>query len=97
MRVVYMASANTVGRACPAGLHQGLPCMRTLHPAQVVLALPAYPQVVASGVIKQNGGINMGKNGSLMKFDTGVQFTINDPAVMQVRCPNILEASTHLR
>ena len=37
------------------------------------------------GVIKQNGGISLGNNGnSLLNFNTGKQFAINDPAVLQV-------------
>ena len=40
--------------------------------------------MTANGVIKQNGGISIGPSNAL-KFDTGVQFSINDPAAMQVR------------
>ncbi|GAB4819913.1 hypothetical protein N2152v2_006959 [Parachlorella kessleri] len=40
-------------------------------------------EVTANGVIKQNGGIS--SNGvTQVKFDTGAQFAINDPAVQQV-------------
>ncbi|GAB4819911.1 hypothetical protein N2152v2_006957 [Parachlorella kessleri] len=43
-------------------------------------------QVTAMGVIKQNGGISLSNNGnSLLNFNTGKQFAINDPAVMQVK------------
>ncbi|GAB4819908.1 hypothetical protein N2152v2_006954 [Parachlorella kessleri] len=41
--------------------------------------------VVATGVIKQNGGINQGAFAPRLRFDTGVQFTINDPAAQLVK------------
>jgi hypothetical protein len=41
--------------------------------------------VVAKDVIKQNGGINGGANGQRSTFNSGVQFTITDPAYGLVR------------
>ncbi|GAB4819912.1 hypothetical protein N2152v2_006958 [Parachlorella kessleri] len=55
-------------------------------PLDFVVETENGDQVTATGVIRQNGGISLGKNGnSLLNFSTGKQFTINDPAVLQVK------------
>ena len=56
-----------------------------LPPKEYQSPLPSTPpssvsQVTATSVIKQAGGISQGAFGSRIKFDTGVQFTITDPA-----------------
>ena len=87
--------------ACSASVlrssHNTEPCLLACLPQQLAAAPrrhPAHPrchcqcsllQVTATGVVKQNGGISGGVS-SPVKFTTGAQFTITDPAVMQVGC-----------
>lgn len=51
-----------------------IPCACTTAPAQVV----------AQGVIQQNGGIRQGAYGPRVEFATGMQFTIRDPKRQRV-------------